>query len=44
MQALLDEWGLDPDYLPVVFVCLGYINGSYPKVKPRNEGRTLFIE
>lgn len=44
MQALLDEWGLDPDYLPVVFVCLGYINGDYPKVKPRNEGRTLFIE
>ncbi len=44
MQALLDEWGLDPEYCPVVFVCLGYINGEYPKIKARNEGRTLYIE
>ena len=43
MQALLDEWGLDPEYLPVVFICLGYINGDYPAVKKRNEGRALYI-
>ena len=25
MQALLDEWGLDPEYMPIVLVCLGYV-------------------
>ena len=43
MQALLDKWGLDQDYTPLVFVCLGYIKGEYPKVKARNEGRAIFI-
>ena len=44
MQELLDQWGLDPAYMPVVFVCLGYIDGPYPAVKARNEGRVLFVE
>lgn len=44
MAALLDKWGLDPAYMPLVFVCLGYINGEYPKAKPRKEGRVLYIE
>ena len=43
MQALLTEWGLDPEYMPIVFVCLGYINGPYPAIKARNEGRALYI-
>lgn len=43
MQELLDEWGMDKDYMPMVFVCLGYIDGEYPGIKPRNEGRALFI-
>lgn len=43
MQALLKEWGLE-EYLPIVFVCLGYIKGDYPPVKPRKEGRALYIE
>ena len=43
MQALLDEWGLDPAYMPLVFVCLGYIDGNYPKMKPRHEGRTIYV-
>ncbi len=43
MQALLDKWGLDPAYMPIVFVCLGYINGPYPRIKPRNEGRAMYI-
>ena len=43
MQALLDKWGLDEAYTPIVFVCLGYINGEYPKIKARNEGRTIFV-
>ena len=43
MQELLDKWGLDPEYMPLVFVCLGYIAGEYPKAKPRSEGRVLFV-
>ncbi len=43
MQALLDKWGLDKDFLPIVFVCLGYINGKYPDIKPRREGRALYV-
>ena len=30
--------------MPIVFVCLGYISGDYPKIKARNEGRSIFIE
>ncbi len=44
MQELLDRWGLDPEYMPIVFVCLGYIDGEYPKIKARNEGRTIFAD
>lgn len=43
MQEYLDKWGLDSDYIPLVFVCLGYINGPYPAVKARNEGRAIYI-
>lgn len=42
--AMLTEWGLDEEYTPMVFVCLGYINGDYPTAKPRKDGRTLYIE
>ena len=44
MQELLDKWGLDKEYMPLVFVCLGYINGDYPKAKPRSEGRAIFVD
>ena len=43
MQALLDGWGLEPEWMPMVFVCMGYIDGPYPAVKARKEGRTLFV-
>lgn len=43
IAALLDEWGLDKAYMPLVFVCLGYIKGEYPKMKDRNPGRILYI-
>lgn len=43
IAPLLAEWGLDENYMPLVFVCLGYINGDYPKVKPRAEGRALRV-
>ncbi len=41
MTGMLDKLGLDPEYMPIVFVCLGYIDGPYPKIKPRNEGRLI---
>ena len=44
MQALLAKWSLDEEYMPLVFVCLGYIDGPYPTAKPRSEGRLLYIK
>jgi len=43
IAALREKWDLDKDYVPLVFVCLGYINGEYPHIKLRNEGRVLFV-
>ena len=43
MHELLNGWGLDPEYMPIVFVCLGYIDGPYPKIKVRNEGRSIIV-
>lgn len=43
MQEILDVWGLDPAYMPMVFVCLGYIDGPYPDIKSRKEDRTLWV-
>ena len=42
-RAYLSEWGLDEEYTPMVFVCLGYIDGEYPKAKPRLDGRIIHI-
>lgn len=44
MRKYLDGWGLDENYVPIVFVCLGYINGEYPHIKDRNEGRVIWAE
>ena len=41
MEGMLEKLGTDPEYIPIVFVCLGYIEGPYPKIKPRNEGRLI---
>lgn len=43
LASLPEQWGLDPEYMPIVFVCLGYIRGENPPAKPRSEGRSLFI-
>ena len=43
MADLLSSWPLDEASTPMVFVCLGYINGEYPQVKPRNEGRKILV-
>lgn len=42
-RSLLTKWGLPEDYVPLVFVCLGYIDGKYPDIKPRKEGRGIYI-
>lgn len=44
MKELLKKWGLDEEYIPIVFVCLGYIRGEYPQAKARTEGRAIYIE
>lgn len=44
VQALWQQWGIDEKYMPMVFVCLGYIEGKYPTIKPRHEGRAIFID
>lgn len=43
VEALFKKWGIDDDFMPMVFVCLGYIDGKYPHIKARNEGRTIYI-
>ncbi|MGI6576975.1 MAG: nitroreductase family protein [Eubacteriales bacterium] len=43
MAELLSKWGLDENYMPLVFVCLGYIDGDYPAIIKRAEGRTIYI-
>jgi len=44
MTPLLPAWGLDEGYIPMVFVCLGYISGEYPRVKPRHAGRVVWVD
>ena len=43
MAKLFKKWNLDEEYMPLVFVCLGYIDGKYPDIKSRNEGRMIYI-
>lgn len=35
---------MNEEFMPIVFVCLGYIKGDYPKIKPRNDNRMILIE
>lgn len=42
ISTLPGDWGLDDGYMPLVFVCLGYIDGEYPSMKPRKDGRIIF--
>lgn len=39
----MQEWDISEDYMARVFVILGYIDGEYPNVKPRKEGRVRII-
>ena len=42
--ALLQEWGVPENYIARCFVTLGYIDGEYPKAKPRKAGRCKIVE
>lgn len=42
MRNLLNQWNIGDDYEPLMFLCLGYISGTYPNAKPRNPERILF--
>lgn len=43
-KKIWNTWNIDEDYMPIVFVCLGYIDGKYPNIKSRNEGRAIYID
>lgn len=43
MAALLKSWDIG-NFGPMVFVCLGYIDGAYPRAKARTEGRAMFVK
>ena len=42
-QNLPLQWVLTENDAPIVFVCLGYVDGKYPDIKPRKEGRGFYI-
>lgn len=42
--ALLREWNVPENYIARCFVLLGYLDGEYPKPKPRKENRSKIIE
>ena len=42
--ALLREWDVPENYIARCFVTLGYIDGEYPKSRPRKENRSKIIE
>lgn len=40
---LMKEWEIPEDYTARCFVLLGYIDGPYPSMKPRKEGRVKIV-
>jgi nitroreductase len=43
-RELLTSWGVPAHYVARCFVLLGYCQGAYPPVKPRNAGRSILVE
>ena len=43
MQDYLDKWGLPEDKTPIMFLCMGYLDGDYPPYKPRKEDRVIYV-
>lgn len=42
-RKLVKEWDIPEDYIARCFVILGYIDGPYPSMKPRKEGRIRIV-
>ncbi|MBQ9153487.1 MAG: nitroreductase family protein [Solobacterium sp.] len=42
-RDLMKTWEIPEDYTARAFVILGYIDGEYPAVKPRKEGRVRIV-
>lgn len=42
-RKLMKEWDIPEDYIARCFVILGYIDGPYPSMKPRKEGRIRIV-
>lgn len=43
-KQLLSKWNVPEGYIARCFVILGYIDGEYPKSKPRKDERSKIIE
>lgn len=43
-KDILKEWNVPEEYIARCFVILGYVDGEYPKSKPRKENRSKIIE
>lgn len=41
---LLRKWGIPDQYIARCFVLLGYVDGDYPREKPRKAGRYMIID
>ncbi|MBQ9154704.1 MAG: hypothetical protein IJ130_12955, partial [Solobacterium sp.] len=42
-RDLMKTWEIPEDYTARAFVILGYIDGEYPAVKPRKDGRVRIV-
>ena len=40
----MQQWSVPQGYAPRCFVLLGYVNGDYPKEKPRKPGRCVIVK
>ena len=43
MQDYLTKWGVPDDLTPIMFLCMGYLDGEYPPYKERKEGRVIYV-
>lgn len=42
-RQMMKDWKIPDDYVARCFVLLGYLDGPYPSMKPRREGRIQII-
>ena len=44
MQDYLTKWGLPENLTPIMFLCMGYLDGEYPPYKARKENRVIYVK